>query len=198
MGALDGEQQKKVNAYRQEDDALRSLAGQLLIRHIADGKPVTYTAKGKPSVEGGPFFNVSHSGNYAAAVVSDTAPVGIDLEFAENTRGGNFSALAKAAFHPEELQFYNENPDRRHFYEIWTRKEAFAKMKGEGLGIGLKTFSILEPSLSNPNPGSPPAYTRLFHDLPSYIIAVCSTEPVKIKTLTALSAKTLLQFPALS
>jgi 4'-phosphopantetheinyl transferase len=192
LGKLNDEQQKKTAAYRQEYDMLRSLAGQLMARHIAGGIPIRYTENGKPYLEGGPFFNIAHSGDYAVAVVSQTAPVGIDLEFTENTRGGNFPALAQKVFHPEELRYFNKNPNRRRFYEIWTQKEAFVKMKGDGLGIGLKTVNILDCFADNRSRRNHPAYIRLFHDLAPYIIAVCSTEPVEIKTVAALQAQSFL------
>jgi 4'-phosphopantetheinyl transferase len=187
MALLDGERRERVNAFRQEKDALRSLAGGLLMRHITGGKPIRYTAKGKPFVEGGPFFSVSHAGDYAAAVVSQNARVGIDIENTENMRGGNFLLLAKKAFHPDELLYFNKNPER--FYEIWTQKEAFVKMKGEGLGIGLRTFNILPLSVLSFSPRhesdgeQQPAYTRLFRDLDPYIIAVCSAEPIAVESI---------------
>jgi 4'-phosphopantetheinyl transferase len=178
MDVLDDGQRKKVNAFRQGDDALRSLAGGLLVQHIADGKTVQYTEKGKPYVAGGLFFNVSHSGDYAV-MVSGTVPVGIDIEHAGNPRGGNLAALAKAFFHSDELCYFDESPGPRRFYEIWTQKEAFAKMKGDGLGIGLKTFSVLNlGEYKGTDPVGQPAYTRLIRDLDPYIIAVCSLEPV--------------------
>jgi 4'-phosphopantetheinyl transferase len=179
MDALDDTQRKKVNAYRREDDALRSLAGWLLMRHIAGDKTVKYTEKGKPYIEGGPFFSVSHSGDYAVAVVSGTAPVGIDIENTEDTRGGKFSALAKAFFHPDELCHFNESPSPRHFYEIWTQKEAFTKMKGDGLSVGLKTFNVLDLAGNSGTGSNNQPYIRLFWDLDPYLIAVCSIDPVE-------------------
>jgi 4'-phosphopantetheinyl transferase len=179
-------------ACRREDDALRSLASGLLTRRIANGKSVGYTDKGKPFIVGGPFFNVSHSGDYAAAVVSENAPVGIDIENTERERGGNFSRLAERAFHPDELSRFNENPTRQHFYELWTQKEAFVKMRGGGLGIGLKTFSVLSPVRNAPAPVVGTAddarfFTRLIRDLAPYVIAVCSTEPIALEAFERLS-----------
>jgi 4'-phosphopantetheinyl transferase len=191
-GLLGEEVREKVAACRREDDALRSLAGGLLTWRIANRKPVGYTDKGKPFIAGGPFFNVSHSGDYAAAVVSENAPVGIDIENTENNRGGNFSRLAEKAFHPEELSRFNKNPTRQHFYEVWTQKEAFVKMKGGGLGIGLKTFIVLSPAWNGlaqvaGTDGDARFFTRLIRDLAPYVIAVCSTEPIVIKAFERLS-----------
>jgi 4'-phosphopantetheinyl transferase len=189
MGALDDGQRQRVRAFRLKDDALRSLAGGLLVRYIAGGKTVQYTEKGKPYVAGGPFFNVSHSGDYAV-MVSGTAPVGIDIEHTGNPRGGNFASLAEEFFHPDEFRYFGKNPSLQRFYEIWTQKEAFAKMKGDGLGIGLKTFSVLNlDGRKGTGPDNLPAYTRLIRDLDPYIIAVCSLEPaepepVAVKTVT--------------
>jgi 4'-phosphopantetheinyl transferase len=184
MEALDDGQRQRVGAFRREDDALRSLAGGLLVRYVAGGEPVRYTEKGKPYVAGGPFFNVSHSGDYAVIAVG-AAPVGIDIEHMGNPRGGNLASRAEAFFHPDELRYFGENPSLRRFYEIWTQKEAFAKMKGDGLGIGLKTFSVLDLGGREGGPDDRSAYMRLIRDLDPYIIAVCSLEPVEPAESTA-------------
>jgi 4'-phosphopantetheinyl transferase len=189
---LDGERRERQTTFCREEDTLRSLASGLLIRHIARGKPVEYTERGKPFVEGGPFFSVSHSGDYAAALVSPDAPVGIDIENTENERGAQFLSLANKAFHPEELRYFNRNPGRRRFYEIWTQKEAFVKMNGEGLSFGPRTFSVLGFSGSIPAGQATrerrTAYTRIYRDLEPYIIAVCSTEPPTVDRIEALYA----------
>jgi 4'-phosphopantetheinyl transferase len=191
---LDDERRERLDAFRKEEDALRSLAGGLLMRHIAGGKMIRYTEKGKPFVEGGPFFSMAHSGDYAAAVVSPRAQVGIDIENTEDMRGGNFSSLAKKAFHPDELRYFNEKPELRRFYEIWTQKEAFAKMKGERLGIGLKTFSVFSfsvPPFSQQyevGREQPAAYMRLFQNLDPYIVAVCAAESVAVESFEKIEA----------
>jgi 4'-phosphopantetheinyl transferase len=187
---LDEERRERLAAFHKEKDALRSLAGGLLMRHIAGGKTIAYTAAGKPFVEGGPFFSVSHAGDYAAAVVSPNAPVGIDIENTENVRGGDFWPLAKRAFHPKELAFFIQRPDWRRFYEIWTQKEAFVKMRGDGLGIGLNTVNVLRFSTRREPGGEPQtAYTRVFRDADPYIIAVCSAEPIVAGSIEALQAE---------
>jgi phosphopantetheinyl transferase len=211
MDLLDEGRRKKVAAFsfRQESDMLRSLAGGLLMRHIANGKTIGYTEKGKPFIVNdgndendgnnennenggiGRFFNIAHSGDYAVAVVSETAPVGIDIENTENRRGGNFLPLAKKTFHPEEFRYFSENPDRRRFYEIWTQKEAFVKMKGACPPAGLKSFSVLSLSRSNETGhDNRPAFICLFRELDPYIIAVCAAEPVAVENMI------LLRFPA--
>jgi hypothetical protein len=49
---LDDERRERLDAFRKEEDALRSLAGGLLMRYIADEKTIRYTEKGK-SLGGG-------------------------------------------------------------------------------------------------------------------------------------------------
>jgi 4'-phosphopantetheinyl transferase len=189
VALLDEERRERLGTLHGED-ALRSLAGGLLMRYIADGKPIRYSATGKPFVEGGPFFSVSHAGDYAAAVVSPNAPVGIDIENTENVRGGDFLPLAKKAFHPEELLYFTEKPDRRRFYAIWTQKEAFVKMRGSGIGGGLSTFNVLRFSPRREAGGEPQtAYTRLFRDVAPYIIAVCAAEPITAESVEVLHAE---------
>ncbi len=72
--------------------------------------------------------SLSHSGEYAAVAVDETAlAVGIDLEV---IRPRNFMRLAQAAFAPTECREFealDPGAHARHFYQLWTLKEAFAK-----------------------------------------------------------------------
>ncbi len=86
---------------------------------------------GKPYFENGPFFNISHSGNYSIVGISNEN-VGIDIEFTEKILNlGDF----KACFNP------NEDFDN-HFYNYWTAKEAILKYDGIGLNEEMKNVSI--------------------------------------------------------
>ena len=102
------------------------------------------TDGGKPVLTDSPyFFNISHSGGFCAAVLSDN-PVGIDLQ----TLGGvnrirDINAFAKRFFSPDELERFLENPTREELCALWTRKEALSKLLGRQLCESLSSLSSL-------------------------------------------------------
>ena len=76
------------------------------------------------------FVSISHSGDMVAVCKSEN-PVGIDIEKIDDTR--NFEKIANRYFHGKEKEFFNENPTADAFYEIWTKKEAYTKIDGNGV-----------------------------------------------------------------
>ena len=88
-----------------------------------------YNEHGKPYIEGGPFFSISHC-KEAIAVALDDQPIGIDIEsirrfdpeLVTRTMNDSERALIAASDHPE-----------RAFTRLWTQKEAILKMQGTGI-----------------------------------------------------------------
>ena len=99
-----------------------------------------YNEHGKPYIEGGPFFSISHC-KEAIAVALDDQPVGIDVEsirrfdpeLITRTMNDSEQALIAASDHPE-----------RAFTRLWTQKEAVLKMEG----TGIESFEQLQTILS--------------------------------------------------
>lgn len=116
--------------------------GRLLLRYLLrqfDEKntldALKYDAFGKPYLEHGPSFNLSHSGLYVVGAIASSAFVGVDIEECyQNVDDDLFGsictskelALARAQGLPSSL-----------FYNIWTKKEAVLKANGKGLSIPL-------------------------------------------------------------
>ena len=95
----------------------------------------SYESHGKPYLRDCPdiFFNISHCRRGIACAVMDK-PVGIDIEEIQFDEG-----LAKVIFNPEELGAVRSADEPAvKFTEIWTRKESFLKLTGEGLRDNLK------------------------------------------------------------
>lgn len=76
------------------------------------------------------FVSVSHSGDMVAVCKSDI-PVGIDIEKIDDTR--DFTKIAKRYFFGKEKEFFEKSPTADTFYEIWTKKEAYSKIDGQGV-----------------------------------------------------------------
>ena len=99
-----------------------------------------YNEHGKPYIEGGPFFSISHC-KEAIAVALDDRPIGIDVEsirrfdpeLVTRTMNDSEQALIAASAHPE-----------RAFIRLWTQKEAVLKMEG----TGIESFEQLQTILS--------------------------------------------------
>ena len=97
---------------------------------------------GKPYFEDTDIhFNISHSGCYVIAAVSDE-DIGIDIQKIKSDK----HRIAEKNFLPSECAYINEIEDEKinqqRFCEIWTIKEAYLKNIGIGLRKPLNSFEI--------------------------------------------------------
>lgn len=101
---------------------------------------VEYLENGKP-VAPNSFVSISHSCGKCAVCVSQR-PVGIDIE---KIRDRDFEKTVERTFGEKEKEYYRNAKSPAAFYEIWTRKEAHAKITGDGIKEiikGTDTFSL--------------------------------------------------------
>lgn len=135
------------NRFRTARSVLRHILGQYL-----DAAPGTiqfrYGFHGKPELGGRHErvdlrFNASHSNDVALFAVALGRRVGVDVEHIRPMRDAldlarRFLAPAEAsaivATHPEQQQ--------DAFFRCWTRKEAYLKAVGAGLGSPLDGFEV--------------------------------------------------------
>lgn len=99
------------------------------------------TGKGKPCLEGGPEFNLTHSGGWAGLAVSSGLPVGLDLEAWRHVERD----VAERFFSPHEvaqMRALAGLPWKQAFFRVWTRKEAVIKALGTGLFHDLASFDV--------------------------------------------------------
>jgi len=103
---------------------------------------------GKPYLEGIPVaFNLSHSMNYFAIIVSDTGEVGIDIE--GDRRLKDYAPIMRNYYTLNETAFVNRQKNEEKpaaFYKIWTRKEALLKAMGFGLIDNLRELETSSSS----------------------------------------------------
>ena len=86
---------------------------------------------------GGPEFSLSHGGDLAVLLISDT-PCGVDVECADRAVS---ERIRERVF---QRIFQREEADsERAFSWLWTRKEAVMKLDGRGLGLDPRCFSVL-------------------------------------------------------
>lgn len=129
------------------------LAGYLSVE--SSSIQFAYNRHGKPFLDlqsstGEPIrFNVSHSGRFGLIAVTQSAAVGVDIEYCK--RDIDLIELASRFFSKGECASLKSLPESEHhmaFYRCWTRKEAYVKAVGEGLSIPLDSFDVsLDPEL---------------------------------------------------
>jgi 4'-phosphopantetheinyl transferase len=160
-------EQQRARRLRLKDRREAFIYNRALVRRILAGYvgiepsdvPLTTSSAGKPLWDApignaahspGLSFNLSHRHDLAILAVAQGRTLGVDLEaFDAQT---NYDAIARAALSPREMLLYQqiESADRpAALLRMWTRKEAFLKATGLGLGRPLSqievTFSISEP-----------------------------------------------------
>lgn len=112
----------------------RWLAGRVLLSHALSPLPeIVYGQQGKPAfaTDMPLWFNLSHSGDDIALLLSDEGEVGCDIEVVRPR--DNWRALANSVFSTgERAEIEAEQPKEQlaAFWRIWTRKEAILKQRG--------------------------------------------------------------------
>ena len=152
------------------------LAGRTLLAKTLSPSPlpeIVYGEQGKPTfVDAQPFwFNLRHSGDNIALLLSDEGEVGCDIEVIRPRE--NWQALANAVFSvAEHAELEREDPETKlsAFWGIWTRKEAIVKQRG---GSAWQIVSIDSTSQTH-------SVSQL--QFGSLSLAVCTSTPY---TLTA-------------
>jgi len=154
---LDQTERRRADRFRFERDAVRFILTRAHLRLILasalsiDAADVRFIheATGKPRIEGegGPWFNVSHSGGIALIAIASDRRVGVDIERIR-PMADHDPAMYFSREEVRDLQRLPEQQRERAFFRGWTRKEAYLKARGDGLGFGLQNFSVtLAPDL---------------------------------------------------
>lgn len=137
---------KKQQIYTQRNQYL-SLELNIEIQN-AD---ILRTEFGKPYLETHSELNFNHSHsqkNYAFALSHSVQDLGVDVE--DLDRKVRFEALARHAFHPKELEIWqNLAQEQEYWFKVWTTKEAVLKAAGLGIRINLNEFDTQVHSEQN-------------------------------------------------
>lgn len=96
---------------------------------------ITLSEYGKPHFsDNSLYFNISHSEDTVACIISETNSVGIDIEYQKTI---NYKSLNIYTVKEEKIVQQATNPIHC-FYRIWTLKEAITKCLGYGLYMNFK------------------------------------------------------------
>jgi 4'-phosphopantetheinyl transferase len=140
-----------VDEWRNRWSAARGTLRELLGRALGISPPAValrYRPHGKPELDPAcaPLaselrFNLSHSGQRALIALS-RVEVGADVEWLKKRRTDD---IARRFFAPGEQQrLFALSPGEREaaFFRLWTCKEAFLKVTGEGLSRSTRSYEI--------------------------------------------------------
>jgi 4'-phosphopantetheinyl transferase len=138
--------------------------------------------EGKPEIEGGLYFNLSHSDDYAVCAISDS-PIGVDIQIVIKFD----EKLVTRYFSESENIWLDKDRDNLTFTKVWSTKESYIKLLGKGIAsCPLNSFSVM--------PGvAPGAFAVANSDtkcwqgaIDDYILTFCSqvySEPEEVKEL---------------
>ncbi len=122
---------------------LRILLGKYIVQ---DSNKVVfkYNDYGKPIILNNNIqFNLSHSKNLVLYGFSKNLKLGVDIEFMREKV--SYNNIAERFFSDYERQSLNSIPEplqKEAFFNGWTRKEAYIKLKEKGLSIPLDSFDV--------------------------------------------------------
>lgn len=129
-----------------------------------DNFKIERTSAGKPYFSNCDhlYFNLSHSGEYAACVLADHE-VGVDIQKVQGAAA--VRRIAPRILHAGEAAYREEES---MLYRIWTVKEAYVKATGEGIRRDFRKIRVdFEKGTVEDMPFT------LWESIPGYMLAVC-------------------------
>lgn len=163
---------------------LRQILGQYL-----ECEPVklgfVYNSYGKPSLTGDYkiiHFNLSHSSGISIIGFDTKSVIGVDVEKIDPDF--DFEPIVRTHFTQDENNFIFESLERSRlrFYTLWTRKEAFLKAVGTGIGENLevevfKEFHQFKPMSPIAGIHANDFYLETFVYQRNYLITIAKNYP---------------------
>jgi 4'-phosphopantetheinyl transferase len=151
---LSEEEQRRWQCFARAADRTRYLLSRVMMRSVLaqqlqpsrspQSLIVVQDHHGKPHLQPPALqFNLSHTDGLVVLAVSDTMPVGVDVE--QTSREVAALALAQRYFSTREvkaLEALDGTAQRELFFAQWTLKEAWLKAKGTGLRVPLDAFAF--------------------------------------------------------
>ncbi|MCB9655119.1 MAG: 4'-phosphopantetheinyl transferase superfamily protein [Deltaproteobacteria bacterium] len=154
-GWLTAEERTRLARFRVEKPRFAFLMGRATLRSVlgqhlqVDGRRIVLreNAYGRPELADKNtrlFFNLSHTSGLLALALSRDYEIGVDVEC--RLRSTDTDAIAEHVFAPDELaelrHFDDPSERHRHFFKLWTLKEAYIKARGMGLALPLKDMAF--------------------------------------------------------
>jgi len=152
---------------------------RMLLGHIRNEDPseiaFRYGPAGRPNIEGGPWFSVSHTGD-AAVIATARVPIGVDIERVRPlVWQGSIARHVLTETERGRLEGAGEDEAGWAFFKQWTAKEAYLKATGLGMQIPLRCVDV---SWDPPRVGhghAPPLALAASDAIPQHALAVVVT-----------------------
>lgn len=179
LGRLSEDRKQKIMKCRQSASRKQSLGAGLLLHHVLkkhgmSGQKIRIGQYGKPETDG-IYFSLSHSESMVVCAVGDK-PVGCDVEkiskFHEKVADRFFCESEK-----KYLSRVSEEARTEAFFRLWTMKESYIKMTGEGMYLPLNKFEVrLDENVRLYRNGKLQDCFLKEYDVPGYKLTVCAEE----------------------
>ncbi len=121
----------KALKFVQEKDQLLSLGAGYLLKKYLPSTKIKESKSGKPYLENGPFFNISHSGEYVVLAIGKNWEVGVDIERVDESK---LDAI-KFSLQGKEKDVFDINS----LFLMWSNKESLIKC----LSLGVQDIKIV-------------------------------------------------------
>lgn len=180
MEGLDEERREKILRHKFPAGRRQSLGAGLLLKSVLEKygilpENIVIGPYGKPEVDG-ICFNLSHSEEMIVCAVSEKN-VGCDVE---RIRKAQMRVADRFFCDRESAYLYQFGTERRNleFTRLWTMKESYIKMTGEGIRLPLKTFEVFlqkQPICIEREGVEERCHVREY-PLPGYCVTVCTED----------------------
>jgi len=181
VALLDAHERDRLTHFRRAADRARYLAAHALARLVladavgrhADTLEFDRTCRcgqqhGKPQLDDGPGFSLTHAADLVGVAVHPGGPVGLDVEQVREL--SDLSGMAAHVCSPAETA-----PDAPAFFTLWTRKEALLKATGDGLSAPMTQITLGPSGVREwTGDGAPnvPVWLRDLRPAPGYLAAI--------------------------
>ena len=172
----------KIQSIKSESDKKRSFASGYLLHQMCkelgiDNPEYGYSEKGKPYLIGdhNVSFNISHSGDYVVLAYQESPqPIGIDIQQIRNMREG----MKRKILHEKEQVPENASTEEqtRYLNRIWSIKESYVKMTGDGLSCDFRRIQIDFKNHKIMTENGDAASFVEYEKLDGYVMAVCGKD----------------------
>ena len=151
-GCLSPDERERAERFGRARDRRRFLAARGWLRHVLASElscasravPIVTDDRGKPMVACSDLsFSASRTADVALFAVSWSMEVGVDIEAVRAT--AEIDGIVSTFMSPAERRALDSLlPAQRHaaFFQCWTRKEAYGKAIGTGLGFSLREIEL--------------------------------------------------------
>ena len=179
MDGLSEKRKEKICRCMYPKDRKQSLGAGLLLNKVLSlhgvlADDIVSGENGKPQIQG-ICFNLSHSEDMVICTVSEK-PVGCDVEKIKEIN----LKIADRFFSKKEVEYlktFDEKNRTDVFFRLWTMKESYIKMTGEGMRLSLDQFEIIfDEDVKVFRNGQRCACFIKEYELPGYKLSVCAEE----------------------